>query len=165
MIQLPCCSDTHDRPPPEIDLTGVTAWLHGGDVYEGRNQALVADDDPDDWLARQMNEKNGAQLREWAQRQSLPVFAVRGNHDCKDYWNVFSSWEDVGGRVVRVADHLFVVGIGWSGSRYFETPGESDLEPVCQSVVRQARRCVMPGDSLVLLTHYPAASPTIITCR
>lgn len=130
-------------------------------MYEGRNHSLVADAEPDDWLMREMQEKNGAALREWTKAQAVPVFAVRGNHDCKDYWNVLGSWEEIGGRVVRVADRLFVAGIGWSGSRYFETPMESDLEPECEMIRRQARRCIMPSDSLVLVTHYPALLPDL----
>src|SRR5207244_1508540 len=60
-----------------------------------------------------------------------------------------------------VADRLFVAGIGWAGGRYFETPGEADLAPICDSLARLARRWVMPGDCLILLTHYPALLPEL----
>ena len=159
-IQLACCSDTHDGLPPAIDLAGIAAWLHAGDVYEGPDHALAADAPADDWLRRE-DFKKGEPLRQWTANQAVPVYAVRGNHDCADYWKIFDSWQDVGGRIVQVAERLFVTGIGWHGEKYFDTPDESDLEPGCEMILRQARRLVMPRDSLVLLTHYPALLPGI----
>jgi Icc-related predicted phosphoesterase len=157
-IQLACCSDTHDGLPPAVELTGMAAWLHAGDVYEGPDHALSAGAREDDWLRRE-DFKKGEPLRQWTAEQAVPVYTVRGNHDGSDYWKIFDSWQDVGGRVVQLADHLFAAGLGWCGDRYSDTPGESDLEPICQMLIRQAMRRVTPNDSLVLLTHYPALLP------
>jgi Icc-related predicted phosphoesterase len=154
-IRFAVCSDTHDGIPPSIDTAGISAWLHAGDVYEGSNHSLTADAPDDDFLVAE-DWKNGAALRQWTAEQGVPVYAVRGNHDLRDYWKVFDVWQDVGARIVQLADRLFVMGLGWHGERYFETPGEADLEPISQRLLRQARRVVMPKDSLILLTHYPA---------
>jgi Icc-related predicted phosphoesterase len=86
----------------------------------------------------------------------VPVYGVRGNHDVD---GLPPGVDDVTGRVVRLADRLWLAGVGWSGRVYADLPGESDLEPACRSVERMALRLVMPGDALVLLTHYPADLP------
>ena len=154
-IHLACCSDTHDGLPPVLDVADVSAWLHAGDIYEGTTRAKAAGTP----RFRRQDWTEGEALRRWTAEQVVPVYAVRGNHDCKDCWKVFDAWQDVSGRIVQLAERLFVAGIGWHGEKYFDTPGESDVRPVCEMILRQARRLVTPRDSLVLLTHYPPLLP------
>jgi len=144
-VKLPCCSDTQGKPPPEVDDRGAAAWLHGGDVYE---QALAVD----------QAEARRA-IRGWLGGRSIPVYTVRGNHDILDPAGFFEDGRDLTGHVRKVADRLWLAGLGWFGDRPYDTPGESDLEKVCDSVRRQALRQVLPSDRLILLTHYPARVP------
>ncbi|HEX8912833.1 MAG TPA: metallophosphoesterase [Humisphaera sp.] len=149
--RLLCCSDTHGQLPPVLDETGATAWLHGGDVADG--PTLSGDDSSP--FADPLREP----IARWFASRPVPVLAVRGNHDTADEFHAFRSADDVTGRVVKVADGLFVAGVGWHGGWYGELPRESDLRPVCDAVERHVRRIVMPSDRLVLLTHYPPRLP------
>ena len=131
-----------------VDDAGAVAWLHAGDANNGPTAVGDGSDPFADPLRR-----NAAQ---WFASRSVPLFVVRGNHDGVDDLRAFGSGADLTGRVLQVAPRLYVAGIGWHGERYYELPYERDLAPVCESVLRQARRLVMPRDRLVLLTHYPA---------
>jgi Icc-related predicted phosphoesterase len=146
-----CCSDTHGATPPAVDETEAVAWLHGGDANNGPTAVGDGSDPLDDPLRRD--------AARWFITRRLPVFVVRGNHDGVDDVRAFAGGTDLTGRLVEVAPRLYVAGIGWHGERYFELPFEADLRPVCEAVLRQARRLVMPRDRVVLLTHYPARYP------
>ena len=151
--RLLCCSDTHGALPPDIKEDGALAWLHAGDVNNGPTAVGDGSDPLDDPLRRD--------AARWFAARRCPVFVVKGNHDGLDDLRAFATATDVTGRVVAVAPRLFVAGIGWHGERYFELPFEADLRPVCDAVLRQVRRLVMPRDRVVLLTHYPARYPQV----
>ena len=134
--RLLCCSDTHGQLPPALCEQGATAWLHGGDAMHG--PAAVDDDEPIDPLLDPLR----APIARWFMERPIPVYIVRGNHDIADDFAAFQHASDVGGFVRQIAPRLFVAGIGWHGEKYFELPRESDLEPMCQQVIRQATRLV-----------------------
>ena len=138
MIRIACCSDSHGCPPEAVDETDILAWLHAGDLING-----------DDAHSLQA-------ILPWIRARQIPIRMVRGNHDCALTGRGFHDM-DISGRVVQLRDGLFVAGVGWTSRVYYEVPGESDLEPICRSVARQALRMVMPHDRLVLVTHYPPA--------
>lgn len=146
-----CCSDTHGEVPPVLDDANATAWLHAGDVADGPSAVEDESDPLDDPLR--------AAAARWYTTRPVPVFVVRGNHDVTDDLGAFAAATDVTGRVSRLADGLWVAGVGWGGERYFELPLESDLRAACDDVERMARRLVMPRDRVVLLTHYPPRLP------
>jgi Icc-related predicted phosphoesterase len=148
-----CCSDTHGRPPPEVDEAGATAWLHAGDANNGPTSAGDGSDPLDDPLRRD--------TARWFTTRHVPLYIVRGNHDGVDDYKSFTPATDLTGRVVPIAPRLWLAGIGWHGERYFELPFEADLRKVCDAVLHQARRLVMPSDHVVLLTHYPARYPKV----
>ena len=139
--RLGICSDTHGCNAPAFDPAAVSAVLHGGDVYDAAGSRADLARDP---------------MRAWLQRCAAPVFMVRGNHDYWDHWEWFTRYNDVTGRVQAIAPGLFVAGIGFSARQYYDLPGETDLHPACQDVLRTARRLVGRSDRVVLLTHYPA---------
>jgi Icc-related predicted phosphoesterase len=139
-IVLGICSDTHGGALPLWTGVTLTAVLHAGDVYDA--PALIEDDD--DPLPRQ-----------WAQSLGVPVLAVRGNHDFRDPGRFFETADDLSGRLRRLLPGLWVAGIGFAPERYYDLPGESDLESQCRDISRRARREVMRGETLILLTHYP----------
>jgi Icc-related predicted phosphoesterase len=158
--RLLCCSDTHGEAPPNFDDATATAWLHAGDLYEG--PSLVCHDEdatplPGDPIAEV--------FLSWARSRRAPVYAVQGNHDVADPYGWFAAVSDVSGRVERLGDDLLLVGVGWHGGVYFELPGESDLETVCERVRRQVRREARQGDAIVLLTHYPPLLPGLFPPR
>lgn len=140
-------------PPPGIDENEAVAWLHAGDVNNGPTTAGDGSDPLEDPLR--------CDAARWFVTRRVPVFVVKGNHDGVDDFHAFSRATDLTGRVVQVAPRLYVAGIGWHGERYFELPFEADLRPVCDAVLRQARRLVMPRDRVVVLTHYPARYPEV----
>ena len=145
--KLLCCSDTHGSVPPALDESGALAWLHGGDVCNGPDLVDVEGDPIDDLLL--------APVARWFAERPIPVHIVPGNHDVADPYRAFQRCSDLNGRLVKLADRLFVGGIGWHGERYFELPFERDLKPACEMLLRQARRMLFENDRLVLLTHYP----------
>ena len=150
--RLLCCSDTHGEAPPPLDDATASAWLHAGDLYEGPTIVGRGDDAPPlpgDPIA-------GA-FTDWVKARRAPVYAVHGNHDCADPYGWFASVDAVDGRVIRLAENLLLVGIGWHGEVYVEMPREEDLEAVCRQAVRQLHRLARFGDCIVLLTHYPPA--------
>jgi Icc-related predicted phosphoesterase len=135
--RLLCISDTRGARWPVCSVDNVSATLFAGNFYnEGRpvsSDALPTGRVP-------------------------PLYAVRGNHDVTDHAGFFKRAADVTGRVVQIAPRVFVGGIGWHGDSYSDLPLESDLEPVCKSVREQAKELLHDGDTLVLLSHYPAIS-------
>jgi Icc-related predicted phosphoesterase len=151
VYRLLCCSDTHARVPPPLDESGATAWLHGGDVADGPTLVNDGSDPSADPLR--------APVTKWFADRPIQVVLVKGNHDTVDDFNAFREAGDASGRLVKVADRLFVAGVGWACDLYFGLPLECDLQHVCDAIRRQARRLVMPSDRVVLLTHYPPRLP------
>jgi Icc-related predicted phosphoesterase len=156
--RLMCCSDTHGKAPPVPQGAPVHAWLHAGDAYEG---PTIAHDDeeplPGDPIAEPM--------RAWLRTCGAPIYGVHGNHDVADPYGWFGSIEAVDRRVARLAPRLVIVGIGWNGEKYYELPGESDLQRVCNSARRQVLRLTLPSDRIVLLTHYPPRMPGLFPMK
>ena len=138
VCRIAVCSDSHSKPLLD---DSVAAMLHGGDVYDAAAQGGDAMAD--------------ASLREWMGLLKTPAFAVRGNHDWEDPLRFFDACEDVSGRIVRLCPGLFLAGVGFAAPRYYDLPGESDLWPQCQQILRQARRLLGSSERIILLTHYP----------
>jgi Icc-related predicted phosphoesterase len=158
--RLLCCSDTHGRCPPNLVEDGqTTAWLHGGDAYDG--PAILQGDDEEPLPGDPIAEP----VRAWLRSRTVPVFGVHGNHDVADPYRWFASIESVDGRAARIAPKLVVVGVGWSGEKYYELPGESDLRRVCDAARRQALRVALPSDHIILLTHYPPRLPGLFPLK
>ena len=142
MLRFLCCTDTHGETPPPGDERNATAWLHAGDICNAGASI-----------------HGGLQIKRlanWTSRRTIPAYAVQGNHDCgfgSEKLGRFA--KDVTGKVVNIAPHLFLAGIGWSGAKFFDVPDENALEPVCQQVVSQAKLQLAANDRCILLTHYP----------
>lgn len=142
-LKFICCSDTHDRLPPDLSDEGVTAWLHAGDIYNNG------------FRHRGPNPHSGQRkLLAWLDSKKMPVLAVRGNHDCS-FRHEFIDKCDAGGKCVALAPKLWGLGVGWAGGAYYDLPTERDLRSICASVEREVTLKAMPGDSFILLTHYP----------
>jgi Icc-related predicted phosphoesterase len=150
-LKFICLSDTHAQVPPKADERDVTAWLHAGDFC---NMGLKTAD--------------YARLRRieiWAKQRRVPILAVLGNHDCGHGTDFLRKCaHDITGKVVQVAPHFFVAGIGWCGIRFFDLPDEAALRPVCEKVLTRARFEMSAGDHCILLTHYPAYLPLLFPC-
>jgi len=83
-----------------------------------------------------------------------PFFLVRGNHDCMDSAGVFSAAHELTGHCNAVAEGIVVVGLGWTGGQFCDLPTERDMKHVCNSAKREFDFKAMPGDKVILLTHY-----------
>jgi len=146
MYYFHCLSDTHGLIQLESANAEVLAWLHAGDFFDRGNQQITAE------------ERNG--LERWAGDCRASVFSVQGNHDCGAAKELLDRCTtDITGGLVEIVPTLFVAGVGWSGGRYYDLPGERELESVCASVLHMARRKLFKSDSCILLTHYPAEVP------
>jgi Icc-related predicted phosphoesterase len=156
-----CCCDTHDVALPGIAAEGTSAWLHAGDVYSGANAEALDTYGSTDPSLRQWAEDRCRAMANWLARCPLPVYAVGGNHDVDDPWGFFADGRDVTGRVVEVAPHLFLAGIGWHGMTASDLPGEGELQRVCKGVWRQAYRMLRKADRLLILTHYQIRAPEL----
>ncbi len=133
-------SDTHGGRLPLRDGVALDAILFGGDVYDA---------------AGLKSGRDYSWLRRWVDDSSVPVLAVRGNHDFLDPGGFFAGCEDISGRLYRLPSGLWIAGVGFAAPRYYDLPGEGDIEPVCQILARMALREIMPGERVILLTHYP----------
>lgn len=145
-LELGTCSDTHGGLLPRWPGKCLAAILHAGDVHHAPS---LIDDEGD------------PSLRQWVESAGSPVLAVRGNHDHRDPGRFFQAADDITGRLRQLAPGLWVAGVGLAPERYYDLPGESDMEPQCSDLLRQARRQVMPSDRLILLTHYPPKLPEL----
>jgi len=132
------------------------AWLHAGDICNGWDKEVMAAAQAAGREPRIWEEPIDAAVEAWFGARSLPVFAVRGNHDVVDPYRAFLRASDITGGLVLVAEGLYVAGVGWCGQYHFDLPLENELEPVCKAVCSQAQRRLGTRDRLVLLTHYPA---------
>lgn len=146
--RLLCCSDTHGRVPPMINDVGYDAWLHAGDLCVGSEASdLYSEEDPslDPILSEVAN---------WYRTRHAPVYFVEGNHDVVDLYHAAESAVNLTGKILKIAEGLFVAGIGWHGQRHYELPFEADLQRCCDDVLRSGRR-LAAADRIVLLMHYP----------
>ena len=133
-MQVLCCADTHGFPP-RASAASALCWLHAGDALDYCNPQST--------------------MTDWAKSQATPVYAVRGNHDCKDPYGFFGAVREVSGNVVRIAEKLVLVGVGWHGESYIDIPKDSDLQPVCNRILNKITAEVQSGDRFVVLSHYP----------
>ena len=99
----------------------------------------------------------------WLRQRQVPVLAVRGNHDAADPLEFFTTAQDITGHVVRLADGLFVAGLGWAFERYYQLQTEHALAQCCAQLRRPILRRVMPRDKLIILTHYPPCIPGLFS--
>ena len=101
MIQLACVSDSHNRPPSEVDESGILAWLHAGDVCD--------------------RQRLSPEMRQWLLARVGRLHMVLGNHDCALAGEAVERM-DVGGRLCKLADNPGPVGMVVSvteGGEYF----------------------------------------------
>lgn len=146
MIRLLCCSDTHGVPPPALDETEATGWLHAGDIHN---------------RGHYKKKENLPQIKEWMDRNTLPVFSVRGNHDCSLSSEFFSKHADISGQCIEIAPGLIVLGIGWAGEAFYDLPSEIDIKRVCTKAKNDFLLKGKPGDKTIILSHYPPWSRTL----
>ncbi len=143
-IALGICTDTHGGTLPTWRGRRLDAVLHAGDIYDAPKLAQG---------------QYYASRRTWASALGVPV---RGNHDYRDRDRFFELAEDISGKLVSLADGLWVAGIGLAPEWYCDTPGETDLEPQCRSLLRMANRLAMRCERVILLTHYPPQMPRLL---
>lgn len=148
-MKLLCCSDTHSRPLPQLDETEATAWLHAGDVYNDgyNNKTPKAQLTPD--------------FPTWFGQRKIPVFAVKGNHDCFMSMSFFDLAQNAGGRCLEIEPGTLLLGLGWSGGMFCDLPRESDMAQVCAEAKREWILKSRIGDKTILLTHYPPWIPSL----
>lgn len=154
VYRLLCCSDTHGRGAPSFQ-GALTAWIHAGDFYSGwrlREERERDEVDPESEPQRDRS-RDGF---DWFPDANVPAFAVRGNHDVTDPYGFFGAVEDITGRVLAVAEGVWVAGVGCHGQYFFDVPLESDLEAICERVRRELRRKVRLKDRVILVSYYPA---------
>jgi len=144
-LKLGICSDTHGDMP-RWDAVTLDAVLFAGDVYDAY---------------RHKAEDDCRYLRQWVEARGVPVLAVRGNHDFGDLGGFFRAAEDISGRLYRLRAGLWVAGVGFASKHHYDLPGQSDLEPQCRDLLRSARRQIMPGERVILLTHYSPDLPDL----
>ncbi len=134
-----CVSDLHGEIPPEVDETGVAAWLVAGDVAgpDGKGRRFLA----------------------WARHRKALV--VRGNHDGTGGLAIMLRRQklDLTGKAKAIVPGLWVVGVGWSGDLPTDLPEEWQVERRCFMARRMLKREAEPGDAVILLTHYPPKLP------
>lgn len=135
-----CFSDTHGTPPI-MPKSSHDVVMHAGDFY--------------DRCHRHRMTSISSELRHWIQERQKPIFAVRGNHDCRDDDGLWNVAKDPNGNCMQVAPGLWVVGVGWSGRVYYELPGEEEIRRSCVENVESAIRTVKKGDKMIVLSHYP----------
>lgn len=144
-----CCSDTHSLLPPPLDETDALAWLHAGDVYHHG------------FISKGQKLPSALRLVEWIESRKIPVFAVKGNHDCSFDVPFFDKAENATGRSKLLAPGLMLIGLGWSGGAYYDLPTESDMQRICDEARREWLLKSVAGDQYVFLTHYPFWSPNL----
>lgn len=129
-MKFACVSDTHSWGPP--DLGPVDAWLHAGDIYDGRCKKLD---------------------RRWFDIEKL--YIVHGNHDGNDHHNIMQKC-GITTSFVELRPKLWLVGLGWVGERFFELPTERDMADICGEILRQSLLKLQNGDQTIFLSHYCA---------
>lgn len=138
-MKIICFSDTHGRPPV-VPQGEWDALLHAGDFYDRLRKTSAA--------------KPSEQLREWISKQSIPMYVVRGNHDVRDEDNLWHKANNPSENCMDLGQ-AWLVGAGWSGDFFYETPCESDLQKVCDRCIRAHRMKAIDSKPVILLAHYP----------
>lgn len=146
-MKLFLCSDTHGANPPDLQDPDAVAWLHAGDVYHQGS------------ASKEAKAHRFGNLTNWISAQSLPVYAVHGNHDCYFDMPFFQKAERVSGRCIEIAPDLLLAGFGWHGSEFYDLPLERDMQKVCAEVKREWLMRSMPNHKLIFLSHYPPWVP------
>jgi Icc-related predicted phosphoesterase len=141
------CSDTHGKPPSWSDADII---LHGGDFYDQITRGS--------WpMFDESNDIKGMEkYRDRLVESGKKFYAVRGNHDVADPAKFFRE-ADVTGKVVRISDGLFLVGLGWSGENFFEIPNPPLLSYYCAQLLEECSKVMKDGDQSVLISHYVAS--------
>jgi len=142
-FKLLSCSDTHLALPPKLDETDATAWLHAGDVYDRCHST------------KGQKGVKPQKLLEWFDERKLPVYAVKGNHDCSFDMPFFDKCQNATGRCYEAAPGLLIIGIGWSGGAYYDLPTNREIKEVIEQTRREYTLKSKTGDKVVILTHYP----------
>jgi len=160
-----CCSDTHGKVPPTYREDLCKAALHAGDFYDRTGAKIygVAHWQAAAWL----NAEQG--MKEWAARGQ--AYFVKGNHDCGDPLKIVGD-KDVTGKVVEllppgpvgISGHsgervggrpgLWLVGLGWTGEKYYELPTDRCMSKVCADALSACAKAMRQGDHSIVLSHY-----------
>lgn len=150
-LKFNCCSDTHAWFVPALADSDAKAWLHAGDVYDhGR---------------RNLPEMMHPKLDAWMAARTIPVHAVKGNHDCSLSAPFFDKFGNASGRCIEIEPGLLLLGIGWAGGIYYDLPTESDILKVCDEIRKEMLLKSNFGDKIIVLTHYPPWSDSLYENR
>jgi Icc-related predicted phosphoesterase len=134
-----CVSDGHGRMPTIADSAGFNAWFYIGGMAR--------------W-------GDGKQFVLWSMRQTIPIVSVSGHEDSGVFGSLLLAHysTNVTGSAVRIADSVMIVGVGFC-TEYppirTARPTENRLAMICADALRSANARRRPGDSVILLTHYP----------
>lgn len=139
VMRILAVSDTHgnDAKIPEVDVV-----LHGGDIYDKLEKGKASSCDPSSWT------------------KAKKLCVVNGNHDCHDQHKIFAH-HGITGRIEEIDPRLYVIGVGWSGEKYYELPTERELTKTCSSLMRQAVLRIPNGAYVIVLSHYPGIMPNL----
>ena len=141
-MRIFCCSDTHGRTPPlQLD---ADIFLHAGDFYNKPGQSPV--------YLRLEEYVHILEIENWT------WYAVRGNHDCVDPLGFFKPPHDITGRVERIGENLFLVGLGWAGANFGQLPNEFMMNKICDKVLDQCKEKMTEGSHSIFVTHYCPSS-------
>lgn len=81
------------------------------------------------------------------------IFFVQGNHDCdfrsREWW---TPERDLTGRIVSV-DQVWIVGLGWTGTRPYQSPPPADQDRLCR-VLDPHLQGRPVGVDVVVASHY-----------
>lgn len=141
-MKIFCCSDTHGKAAPKPP-NDAAIFLHAGDLY---NQLCEN---------RPINNCDEVAMDSWRKNE---WHFVSGNHDVYDALGIVRH-RDVTGCVSKIADKLFLIGLGWHGGAYYDLPLNLDISSLCDKVLRQCLLKMCNGDHSILLTHYPPILP------
>jgi len=139
-MDILCCADSHNAGPPKHAIEFPVAWLHAGDFYHQGNSYKTP--------------KSSPLIEQWM-GISVPIFSVKGNHDCFSDMPFFKKSNDVTGSCAEIAPGLMVIGIGWHGGLFYDLPLERDMQKVCIDAKRAYNLKTKLSDQIILLTHYP----------
>ena len=147
-----CCSDTHGIPPPPLPESGIMAWLHAGDFYNGVKASSKKEAD------RTLKANNKLQaLMAWLNSRTIPFHCVAGNHDCSDPCGAGLT---NGSSLAKIDDGLFLVSLGWHGECYYDLPKEADLQKACADAMNAIVMKTTSKDKFIVLSHWPASLPS-----
>ena len=127
-MKIACFADTHGRS----FASGIESdiIIHAGDVYDKNHYT------PESIIPEQL------------------TYAVRGNHDGKD-WNDF--WKkaiDPSGTILEIGEKLYLCGLGFAAPKFYDLPDEKALKVDANKLIYSKR----PNGILIFLTHYPPST-------